>query len=446
MDRDRITVWRDGCHLIEDKHGQAYAEAVLQILDDTLDYAARHFSPGERRPAGSLVGISMSTVLKGFFDHVSTVNGKYPFEEIRTVKNTYGKMEKVVPLRFAEDMLRTLDHEIPWKEGRDTRIWVEKTSGGAVRFLCYLPMDHITNALRRRTVIHLDATPHPMLDILFPKHSVHHYPVKENIEVVQVSNSLYTTSYLRDNEQARERVQEAIDRISMTAERPVIFTSKELSPENECGSPKALKKKNDKQRWGWFGAHTRSLNGYMDADALIFVGHYQHPPQEVEAMVQALRHGMTKKESEAATKMRVYNWRDADGSGRARNVPLHPDKDVQRVIEWSTESEIIQAIGRGRAVSRKEPLRVYLLTGAVTNLKIDHLTDINTLAGRRCVINPRLAFLNKDRRENAVQKIMNAYYRLRRAGREITNRAIAQEAGVSRNTVRALRVVLPIHV
>lgn len=163
-------------------------------------------------------------------------------------------------------------------------------------------------------------------------------------------------------------------------------------------------------------------------------------------MVQALRHGMTKKESEAATKMRVYNWRDADGSGRARNVPLHPDKDVQRVIEWSTESEIIQAIGRGRAVSRKEPLRVYLLTGAVTNLKIDHLTDINTLAGRRCVINPRLAFLNKDRRENAVQKIMNAYYCLRRAGREITNRAIAQEAGVSRNTVRALRVVLPIHV
>ena len=65
----------------------------------------------------------------------------------------------------------------------------------------------------------------------------------------------------------------------------------------------------------------------------------------------------------------------ADGTGVAINVRAYADPDLEAVRTAVTDTEVVQAIGRGRGVNRdaEQPLTVWLLADVVTPLPVDNL-------------------------------------------------------------------------
>jgi hypothetical protein len=100
----------------------------------------------------------------------------------------------------------------------------------------------------------------------------------------------------------------------------------------------------------------RGLNSLAECDNLVIAGRTEPPALAVEAMARALY------PDEDLNLPGAYNWTDDNGF----MVASHPDPRVDELLRACRESEIIQAIGRLRAVRSPETKRVYLLTHTPT--------------------------------------------------------------------------------
>lgn len=359
----------------------------------------------------------------------------------------------VIPLRLHDDLLHILAEETQARRQseRETRLWLSREPDGQGRaqpaLLLQVTRRRVVQRLRAATLIHLDATPNrDLFTLVFPNSLFGEINVGAAVTTTQVDNALYTAQYLRAVDGgALGTVQSAIDGIAARHPRVAVFCPKEFDPEADA-RPGFRAPQGRDVLFGHFGGSTRALNRYAGRDAIVVAGHFQVPPFEAEALVQALRWCSVDRKVElhpAASARRAYHWRRPDGSGRGRIVHGHADPLVQATLEHTTEAEIVQAIGRARAVNRPpdQPVHVYLLTAAVTTLPVDRLlstdellADLGVRSARPARSTEPLAGANTARQAEAEQRIRRAVEDLRAAGKPATVAAVARAAGCSRNT------------
>jgi len=357
-----------------------------------------------------------------------------------------GGNEKIIPLRYFNDLIKSLEKEMDGRD--DTRIWL--TPEG---LRLYLPRQHILDILKGKgkgkgkTLINLDATPSPLLDYIFPRANKVNVEVKEATDVTQVADALYTERSLRSR-RTLARVGKAVDSLIQGSQSPVVFTHKAFDPdasEEGAGSRQnpRLELNHPNVRFGHFDYETRGLNAYSDADALVVVGHYCHPLTEIRAMAEAVRFAKKRDQMPGSEELRQYLWRSEDGTGAGFWHKCDGDPLVQQCIAHNEEANIRQAIGRGRPALRDSdnPLQVYLFTSTpVQGLKVDKFTTVGQILDKRrnmANFEASRTLMNKGRRDEAQERIRNAIRTLEERGQDITVRNVRKLVGGSFSTIQS---------
>ncbi len=366
--------------------------------------------------------------------------GRFAFEDPRGINGP----DPLVPLRLCQDLIAAIALELNRPEGADTRLWL--TPEGLRLFIVH---DHLIEILRKRTVINLDATPSPLLTQLFPDRKEVRYDAPAPTIVTQITDVIATRSQLAgESNRRRDRIVEALDRVTTSAISPTVFTFKSLDP-NVPGDGPRIRVSNPSAAYGHFDSETRGLNRFSATDVLAIVGRYSAPLTDLRATVQGVRFLETPPRPTTDTrdtqgrplKLRPYHWRDDNGSGLGRWSAADDDPDVDALVRWSEASTIVQAIGRGRAVLRSEaaPLRVYLFSNnPVADLTVDHLTTLAALGapGTERQTPPGFYDARDERNSEAEadcrQRVDDALAALRESGEPITVSAVARSSGVNR--------------
>jgi hypothetical protein len=131
-------------------------------------------------------------------------------------------------------------------------------------------------------------------------------------------------------------------------------------------------------------AHYNAIAGldqYKDVRLLILVGRPQPGPDAVETIAGMLSGSMP---TTATGGSNGFNWYDQvcrgirlqDGSGVAVDGDQHPDPFAESVRQLITEAELVQALGRARAVNRsvQAPLAIELLFDTVLPVTVDQVS------------------------------------------------------------------------
>jgi hypothetical protein len=289
------------------------------------------------------------------------------------------------PLRFFEDLLKAIEQEIDWPIGADTRLKVQRRDD--ITFLSLIiPRQHIIDYIRngkskevatpngedeesitvRPTLINLDATPSPLLKAVFPDIQEIKYQVPEHLEITQIIDAVYTKTTLKGKDgegKALDRVSKVIQKRQeeAAAQDPVVLCAKTFNPDAKTGS-----KKLDipGARFGHYDYHTKASNAFQETDHLSIMGFYMPPMDDLQAMVEAVRHSQEPRSKKEGKEVRTYLR--PDGSIHETGVVWHHNEDplLNDVLKHSQESPIIQALGRGRAALRtpETPLNVDIYT------------------------------------------------------------------------------------
>ena len=132
-------------------------------------------------------------------------------------------------------------------------------------------------------------------------------------------------------------------------------------------------------------AHFNAIAGldvYRDVRLLILVGRVQPGPEAVEALAATLSGSMPVSRSPGPNGFAWYRRvrrgiRLRDGSGIAVIGDQHPDAFVESVRQLICEAELVQALGRARAVNRsaQTPLDVDLLFDTVLPVAVDDVAN-----------------------------------------------------------------------
>lgn len=462
LDLGCLAEWTEG---IRHRADLARTEQLVDVLcQGLLRFQGR--ASGDPVPALPVLREAAGAVgqtLDGLVASVDSVrNGEdrrytlWPFEQARR-QQFAGAYEWVVPIRAFSDLIKILREELAdtHRAHRQTRIWVARQQTASGRrepvLLVEVPRRQVIGHLRRATLINLNATPNRSLfQLVFPRARFHESRVTTPVTITQVDNSLYTRAYLQQSDRnALSAVQAAIDGIADHHRRVAVFCPMAVEPGS--GASHFATPPSGQVTWGHFGAQTRSLNSYADCDAIVVAGHHMWAPFQAEALVQALRSTSRRRKFPSGTgtsRRRRYLFRRPDGSGRGRIVHCHADPLVQETLDWSTEAEITQAIGRVRAVNRPEgpPVQAYLLTAAVTGLQIDRLLSMKDLLVYlgRPMARPAtdrggpLCAANAARHAEARDRVWKAAGELAGEQRPVSYSAIAQRAKSDRHTVRAV--------
>jgi len=110
-----------------------------------------------------------------------------------------------------------------------------------------------------------------------------------------------------------------------------------------------------------FGA-IRGLDGWRDCRSLVVVGRPLPPPREIEALAAVLFGRQIEPVGESWPQALVRLAPSVEGTPEAVEVACHPDPQAEAVRLAGCESELVQAVGRARAVrrDRSRPLSVIL--------------------------------------------------------------------------------------
>jgi putative DNA primase/helicase len=137
--------------------------------------------------------------------------------------------------------------------------------------------------------------------------------------------------------------------------------------------------------------HFNALSGldrWKDVTGLIVLGRTMPPPATVEALAMALTNDVPAPGGERASwwyERAEKRIRLANGRTHGLEGEVHPDPTAE-AIRWSIcEAELIQAIGRGRAVNRTADtaLAIDLLTDVVLPLTVNEVLEWDALRPTR---------------------------------------------------------------
>lgn len=229
--------------------------------------------------------------------------------------------------------------------------------------------------------LNLDATADSkILDHIFADYEFKQIDIKQNIRLTQVTDHRVSKSAFFSGQHGRKltaRCQTIIDQCVGTYKRALVVTYKSV-------------KANLQLPEGWAIEHFGGLRGvdkYKDVDALIIFGNSRPPVQAMEAQATALMADMNSGPlitGELKNEMRGYR---AKSMRLGVQTPVHADELVQACIEQCREAELVQAIGRVRAVhGRIKPVDVFLVTSIPIDLPVDRFLSLDELASRGSIL------------------------------------------------------------
>lgn len=288
----------------------------------------------------------------------------------------------VLPYRAATVLLRALmDKENPPYLVCNVR--------GSFSLEIFEVRGHLIETLRQKTLVILDATVPPQLLSLFPDLQELHYEVKQNIEVTQVTNALYSKQDLY-NPVTRQQLGETIKAFTKGSKKPLAMLPLRFQQGSEAIE---LPQHCQSEHWGLHKATSK----FSSCDTLVMVGHHLRPIDRIRAEVIAFRavtRGWELEDREVEPnlhsqllspkrKLRLYNHLGMYGYVSGRWMHCDQDAEVQAAIEHDFVSHVKQAIGRLRAALRSihlPPARVLILCNEpVADLKIDFLTTASRI-------------------------------------------------------------------
>lgn len=362
--------------------------------------------------------------------------GLLPCEE-----SFYSQGRRVVPLRFVRELVGRLREECERPEGADVSSWLEFAhQGTGSRIHLVLKPSALHRALSSVLVLNTDACPDThLLRFVFPHFEVHDWPVHQHIHVTQFSNSSYSKSVLMAHRSCRDDVDRLVRFYRLVEDRVLVITHKSLLPEEP------VSELDDDAFVGWWGKHHRALNRFADIDALVVASYFCENLGVLRARVHALRDSrepcaagkaLSGADPQRSAEYRIYEgYRDEQGRGRARLIPLDADPDVQTAIDASWSGAVHQAIGRGRPLLRDpdNPLRVFLLPAVpVEGLRIDDLQSTAAILGKDHPVND----LNRSKQDEASDRVAEAIRILVAEGKNPTINAIYTRFGGRWHTIR----------
>ena len=308
-----------------------------------------------------------------------------PEDEFDRLRKYSKVIEKIAHARRVIRILEELREMLAHPEVEELgRLVVEERSG--LRGIRWRGIDPISKQFRVPTLL-LDATL-PDLAVLQVLH-----PEAEIVADVRVamppgafirqvlgaptsSRKLIETSRLKDREQHLNAVRRyIIQRWIETGKQPaLVICQQKVEAWLKGKLPDAVAV-----------AHYNAIAGldvYKDVRLLILVGRAQPGPEAVETIAGTLSGSMP---ATAATGQQGFKWyplvrrgiRLQDGSGVAVDGDQHPDPFAESVRKLITEAELVQALGRARAVNRtaQTPVDVDLLFDTVLPITVDEVSN-----------------------------------------------------------------------
>ena len=182
-------------------------------------------------------------------------------------------------------------------------------------------------------------------------------------------------------------------------------------------------------------AHLNAIagqNAWNDVALLILIGRTEPPPRDVEKLARALFDADIPELPAGPYPVVERGVRMRDGGIAIIKSPRHPDERAEAVRWQICEAELIQAIGRGRAVNRSadNPLHIDILTNYALPIVVDELTTLP-------LILPSFAEIMRSRGAVPVvyRDMADAYPDLFNS-RDAAEKALIREIGISINDLR----------
>jgi len=299
---------------------------------------------------------------------------------------------KIAAAIYSRQMIRLLKelrrmHRDWDMEQPSGRVLIEDNEG--TRGIRWRGVAKITKQFRRETLI-LDATlpdfeilkiTHPLVDI----NSDIRVALPESVNITQVLGSPTSKRKLDGDDKTVERHRRSVRRYilrrwkQLGKGRTLVICQKPVEGWMREHLPDEIEL-----------AHFNAIAGldiYRDVRLLIVVGRPQPGPQGVEAQAATLTGAMPAQMVAAPTAAKPFTWFDPvqrgirlrDGSGVAVQGDQHPD-DFCEAIRWQIcEAELVQAIGRARAIWRtdKTPLDIDLVFDTVVPITVGKVLPWN---------------------------------------------------------------------
>lgn len=226
--------------------------------------------------------------------------------------------------------------------------------------------------------------------------------IPSSVEIVQVWDSLH--SYMEwvpntrgDSGTAARNVSRLSNLLDVLAGR---YAPGEVAAIVPLRTEKALRELWQKQnrltepvRLAHFNA-IRGLDTFNDVRCLVVWSRPSPPPREVERMAATIfGHPVETFPADQPYLKEKAVYRMRDGTSREALAEKHPDPLVERVRCQTAEAEVLQAIGRARAVRRdpSRPLTVIIGTSVPTPLPVDRLVRSKALRAEATPIDAMMA-------------------------------------------------------
>jgi len=256
-----------------------------------------------------------------------------------------------------------------------------------------VPYKGLIEKIRKTTVLNLDTTPNRwLLKHLLPNAKYETVNCRENVYITQLTDGIFGKS-------AQERalvyrlkklVDDALKRwpkakIGILAKKATLVKLQwrdKASADHLSGFCDA-----DRRRivLGHWGVSERATNEFKDCEVLIVSGFHQRNLASVARETEAWRLYLNlPRPTQRTVKSisRAYGYIDQCGRGRAHLCLAHPDPDVDELLASSWSANLLQAVGRLRAVRAKATKTVIIdCAMPAEGLLVDKLTTLNEWLG-----------------------------------------------------------------
>jgi hypothetical protein len=227
-------------------------------------------------------------------------------------------------------------------------------------------------------ILILDATGDPeFLKPAFPEIEFHEIHVQQNLKVIQTygfTGSKYSLIERKSSFKKVEEINNFLKILNQSSEKGFVITHKDFK--DKLDYPKHWKS-------GHFNA-VRGLNQFNECDIGVIIGRCQPTVEEIERNVKALFYDQPNKFDFLDEEASDFPWepkghwlRNGDRMGSLTKT--HPDSICNALFQQTCESEIVQAIGRLRAVHSENSKMVFILTNVPIPMEVDLLQSYQFL-------------------------------------------------------------------
>jgi len=391
----------------------------FEIIAGALSAMPRRFAGVASNPNAATtfypaIGVILDAARKAglsraqFFDLVSELLGDSKkdwlnFEVPHYLDKQQTKLK--IPFRGAKDLLEALFS----LDAANLNLHALPMADGTYKLEVYRVRESLIKILREKQLLLLDATPPPALTKLLPALKTQKIEARQPLEIWQLTSGLYTRRDLMGNKKTRKLASDAVAGwvSSNFISRPFIVVPKALQNEATGGDARpgqelALPAGAIVEHWGLH----KASNKFMGCDAAVLMGHFVRPAAYAKAELDCIRAFLGETdEARANNYWQAEMWPDADDgsdtdtdSGNRIKVYNHvqngqavgrwtrklADKELQSWLDYEYQADVMQAIGRLRAIrqgSEAAPLRVLIASSdPVGSLPIDYLVTARELA------------------------------------------------------------------